>query len=78
MFYEIDSSDRNSMTFSPQANCNKCATATCRQILVPNFADRGVLCGQHGRTPNAINLSFLDWSRYFFINQLLIDPHETE
>jgi hypothetical protein len=39
---------------------------------VPTFADRGVSCGQRGRTPTAINLSFLDWSCYFFFQ---VAPH---
>jgi hypothetical protein len=58
--YKIDS-----VAFSPQANYTDWATAICRQILMPTFVDRRVLCGQCGRTPTAVNLSFLDWSRYF-------------
>jgi hypothetical protein len=53
------------MAFSPQANYNDWATATCWQNLVPTFADRGVSRGQRGRSPMTINLSFLDRSRYF-------------
>jgi hypothetical protein len=34
-------------------------------MLVPTFADWGVSHGQGGRTPTAINLSFLDQSHYF-------------
>jgi hypothetical protein len=49
----------NSMAFSPQASYTDWATATVRQILVPT-------CGQCGGTPTAVNLSFLDWSHYFF------------
>jgi hypothetical protein len=30
-----------------------------------NFLDRGVLHGQRGRSRSVVNLSFLDWSRYF-------------
>jgi hypothetical protein len=37
-----------------------------RRILVPTSVDRGVLRGQRSRTPTAVNLSFLDRSRYFF------------
>jgi hypothetical protein len=33
--------------------------------LVPTFAGRGVSCGQSGGSPTAVNLSFLDRSRYF-------------
>jgi hypothetical protein len=32
---------------------------------VPTFVDRGVSRGQRGGTPTAVNLSFLDRSRYF-------------
>jgi hypothetical protein len=55
----------NSVAFSPQANYTNWATATCRQNLVPTIADRGVLCGHSGGSLTAVNLSFLDWSRYF-------------
>jgi hypothetical protein len=34
--------------------------------LVPTFLDRGVSRGQRSGIPMAINLSFLDQSRYFF------------
>jgi hypothetical protein len=54
------------VAFSPQANYADWATATGRRILVPTFADRGVSCCQRGGTPTALNLSFLDRSRYFF------------
>jgi hypothetical protein len=30
------------------------------EILVPTFANRGMLCGQRGGSPVVINLSFLD------------------
>jgi hypothetical protein len=53
------------MAFSPQANYTDWVTATGWQILVPTFVDRGVLHGQRGGTPMAVNLSFLDRSRYF-------------
>jgi hypothetical protein len=29
---------------------------------VPTFVDRGVSRGQGGRSPTAVNLSFLDWT----------------
>jgi hypothetical protein len=48
------------MALSLQANYTNWATATCRRNLVPTFVDRGVSRGQHGGTPIAINLSFLD------------------
>jgi hypothetical protein len=32
---------------------------------VPTFVDRGVSRGQRGGSPTIVNLSFLDWSRYF-------------
>jgi hypothetical protein len=65
----------NSVAFSPQANYTDWSTATGRWILVPTFVDRGVSCGQHGRTPTAINLSFLDWSSYF---SFFLYAHEAE
>jgi hypothetical protein len=55
----------NSVAFSPQANYTDWETATGWQILVPTFVDRGVSRGQRGETPTAVNLSFLDRSRYF-------------
>jgi hypothetical protein len=55
----------NSVAFSPQANYTNWATATCRWNLVPSFADRVVLRGQHGESPTVVNLSFLDWNCYF-------------
>jgi hypothetical protein len=54
------------MAFSPQANYTDSATATCRRNLVPTFVDRGVSRGQRGGSLTVVNLSFLDWSRYFY------------
>jgi hypothetical protein len=54
----------NPVALSPQANYTDLATPTGRRILVPDV-DRGVSRGQHGGTPTAVNLSFLDRSRYF-------------
>jgi hypothetical protein len=56
----------NSVTFSPQANYIDWSTATCRQILVPTFVDRGVSHSQRGGTPTAVNLSLPDRSRQCF------------
>jgi hypothetical protein len=53
--------------FSLQANYTDGTTAAGRGILVPTFADRGVSRGQRGGTPTAVNLSFIDRSRYFFL-----------
>jgi hypothetical protein len=53
------------MAFSPEANYTDRATATCRRNLVPSFADRGESRGQRGGSSTAVNLSFLDRSRYF-------------
>jgi hypothetical protein len=64
------------MAFSPQANYTDWATATCRQNLVPTSADKGVSCGQRGRSPTVIYLSFLDQSRYYSFKYLLIYPHK--
>jgi hypothetical protein len=49
-----------SVAFSPRTNYTDWATATCRRNLVSTFADRGVSHGQRGRSPTAVNLSFLD------------------
>jgi hypothetical protein len=62
----------DSLVFSLQANCTDWATATIQQILVPTFVDRGVLHGQCGRLLTVVNLSFLDWSCYFFSQ---VAPH---
>jgi hypothetical protein len=62
----------NSVAVTPQANYTDWATATGRRILVPTFANRGVSHGQRGGTPAAVNLSFLDWSHYFFSQ---VAPH---
>jgi hypothetical protein len=67
-----------SVAFSPQVYYTDWTTATGHWILVSTFADRGVSCGQCGGTPMAINLSFLDWSRYVSFKQLLIYAHEAE
>jgi hypothetical protein len=67
---------KKSVTLSPQANYSDRATATGRRILVLTFADRQVSRDQRGRTTTAVNLSFLDRSRYFFFQiapQLLVD-----
>jgi hypothetical protein len=53
------------MAFSPQASYTDWAAATDRRILVRTFADGGLSRGQRGRTPTAVNLSFLDRNRYF-------------
>jgi hypothetical protein len=58
--------NKNFEALSPQANYTDWATATCRRNLVLTFADRGVSRGQRGGSPTAVNLSFLDRSRYFF------------
>jgi hypothetical protein len=55
----------NSVALSQRANYADGPTATCRRNLVPNFVDRGVSRGQRGGSPTAVNLSFLDRSRYF-------------
>jgi hypothetical protein len=52
------------MAFSSQANYTDLATATCWRNSVPTFADRGVSRGQHDGSPTAVNLSFIDRSRY--------------
>jgi hypothetical protein len=64
----------HSLAFIPQANYTDCATATGRRILVPTFADRGMSRGQRGGTLTAINLTFLDRSRYFLFQ---LAPHSS-
>jgi hypothetical protein len=59
----------NTVSLSPQANYTDWATPTCRRNLVPTFADRGVSRGQRSGYPTAINLSFLDPSRYYFFQK---------
>jgi hypothetical protein len=45
---------------------------------VATFVDRGVSRGQRGGTPTAVNLSFIDPSRYFSFKQFLIYAHKAE
>jgi hypothetical protein len=45
---------------------------------MPTFADREVSRGQRGGSLTAVNLSFIDRSRYFSIKYLLIYAHEAE
>jgi hypothetical protein len=45
---------------------------------MPTFADRGVLRGQRGECPTAVNPTFVDWSRYFTFKYLLIYAHEAK
>jgi hypothetical protein len=66
----------NSVALSQQGNYTDRATATCQRNLVPTFADRGVSRGQCGESPRAVNLSFLERSRYFSFKYLLIYPHK--
>jgi hypothetical protein len=68
----------------PQANYTDWSTATGRRILVPTFMDRGVSRSQRDGTPTDVNLSFLDWSCYFFFQvtlhlsfQVLSGPRST-
>jgi hypothetical protein len=63
----IQSRLTNSVAFSPRANYTDRASATCWRNLVPTFVDRGVSRGQRDASPKALNLSFLDRSRYFFL-----------
>jgi hypothetical protein len=69
---------QDSVAFSPQVKYSDWATATCRRNLVPTFADRGVSRGQRGGTRTVVNLSFLDRSRHFSLECLLIYPDEAE
>jgi hypothetical protein len=57
------------VALSPQTNYTDCSTATGRRISVPTFVDRGVLRGQRGGTPTAVNLSFLDRELLLFLSR---------
>jgi hypothetical protein len=46
------------MSFIPQVNYINWGTANGRRILVPTFADREVLCGQRGSTPQPLISDF--------------------
>jgi hypothetical protein len=48
------------------------AIATGLRILVPAFVDSVMSSGQSGGTPTAVNLGFLNRSRYFFFQ---VPPH---
>jgi hypothetical protein len=61
----------NSVPFSLQANSTDWSTAIDRRILVPISVDTGVSRGQRSGTLTAINLNFLDRSRYFFFQVAL-------
>jgi hypothetical protein len=62
----------NSVAFSPEANYSDRSTGHCWRSLVPTFADRGASRSQRGGTFKAVNLSFLDQSRYVFFQ---VAPH---
>jgi hypothetical protein len=55
----------NSVALSPQANYTDRVTAICRRTLLPTFVEGGLSRDQRGGFPTAVNLSFLDRSRYF-------------
>jgi hypothetical protein len=53
-------------SYAPKSNAYiDWATATCRRNSVPTFTDGEVSRGQRGGSFTAVNLSFLDRSRYF-------------
>jgi hypothetical protein len=56
------------VAFSQQASYTDWATAIGWWILVPKFEDRTVSRGQRGGSRTAVNLSFLEWSRNFFLS----------
>jgi hypothetical protein len=70
-YLHVETNKTNSVALSPQANYIDWATAAGQRTLLPTFADRGVWRGQCGGT-TAVNLGFLDLSRYFFF---LVSPH---
>jgi hypothetical protein len=58
--YNINYKKKKNSVALTQANYTDWATATCRWNLVPTFVDIRVSRGQHGGSPMAANLSFLD------------------
>jgi hypothetical protein len=58
--------------FESASELYRLTTAAVRPILVSTFADRGVSRDKHGGTPTAVNLNFVDWSRYLFFQ---VPPH---
>jgi hypothetical protein len=69
--YSIIDYKQTFVMFIPQANYSDWATAIGRRILVLTFMDRGLLRAQRGGSPTAVNLRFLDRSRYFFFHVAL-------
>jgi hypothetical protein len=63
------------VALSPQANYTNWATAASWRNLVPTFVDRGVLCGQCGRSPMVVNLSFIDHCFYVCIYEFWLVLH---
>jgi hypothetical protein len=51
---------KTNSALSLRANSTDWTTVNCRRNLVPKFVDRWVSCGQSGRSPTVVNLSFLD------------------
>jgi hypothetical protein len=70
--YSPISHKTNSVAFGPQTKYTNLQTADGQWILVPAFVDRWVSHGQRGGHPTAVNLIFLDWSRYLFFQ---LSPH---
>jgi hypothetical protein len=62
----LNKTKTNPVVLSPQANYTDRATASGWGILVSTLVHRGVSRGQRSGTPTAVNLSFLDRSRYFY------------
>jgi hypothetical protein len=54
----------NSVVCSPQANYTDRATSACRRSYCQLLRIEGVTWSAQ-RIPSAVNLGFLDWSRYF-------------
>jgi hypothetical protein len=61
---------KNSVAFSPQANYTDRATAACRRSYCQLLRIEDVAWSAQ-RIPTAVNLGFLDRSRYFFIQVAL-------
>jgi hypothetical protein len=63
--------EREHRSFQPAIELYRLTTASGRRILVPRFVDRGLSRGQRDGKPTAGNLTFIDWSCYFFFQVAL-------
>jgi hypothetical protein len=66
IYYRSVHTKLNSVAFSPQVNYTNRATAVCRRSYCQRLRIESV-AGSAQRIPAAVNLGFLDRSRYFSI-----------